>query len=73
MSAITYQDALHITRQLALPERLQLLKALAEMIEQDMITLPPHTMRDIRGLGKELWAKIDVDAYLERERDTWDG
>lgn len=26
----------------------------------------------LRGLGKEVWAGIDVDAYLEGERNSWD-
>jgi hypothetical protein len=28
-------------------------------------------LSDLRGLGKELWLKTDVDAYLSKERDAW--
>lgn len=27
---------------------------------------------DLEGLGKELWAGIDTDEYLEQERASWD-
>jgi uncharacterized protein YcgL (UPF0745 family) len=34
----------------------------------------PVTIRltELKGLGKELWQKYDVDAYLEKERALWD-
>ena len=28
--------------------------------------------RKTRGLGKELWKKIDVDSYIKKEREEWD-
>jgi hypothetical protein len=28
-------------------------------------------LSDLRGLGKELWLKTDVDDYLSKERDAW--
>ena len=31
-----------------------------------------HSIMELRGLGKEFWRSIDVDAYLEAERDSWD-
>ena len=27
--------------------------------------------RKAAGLGKEIWKDIDVDVYLQRERDEW--
>jgi len=26
----------------------------------------------LQGLGKELWATIDVDEHVDRERESWD-
>ena len=28
--------------------------------------------RNAAGLGKEIWEKIDVEAYIQREREEWD-
>lgn len=32
-----------------------------------------HSIRELRGLGKEVWAGIDVQTYIREERDSWDG
>lgn len=29
------------------------------------------SIMDLQGLGKELWAGIDVAKYLDEERDSW--
>ena len=45
-----------------------------EQIEQVEETLdaqpdkPRRSLRELEGLGQELWRSIDVEAYLERER-----
>jgi len=31
-----------------------------------------HSVLELRGLGKEFWRSIDVDAYLKEERDSWE-
>ena len=30
-----------------------------------------HNVMELKGLGKEFWRSIDVDAYLEGERNSW--
>ncbi|HLL78294.1 MAG TPA: hypothetical protein VKT25_02270 [Ktedonobacteraceae bacterium] len=32
-----------------------------------------HSVKELRGLGKELWRSIDVEKYIEEERNSWDG
>lgn len=32
-----------------------------------------HSLRELRGLGKEVWGDIDPDEYVAKERDSWDG
>jgi hypothetical protein len=32
-----------------------------------------HNIMELRGLGKELWDGVDADAYVAKERDSWDG
>ena len=31
------------------------------------------SLLELRGLGKEIWAGVDVKEYLRKERDAWDG
>ena len=28
---------------------------------------------ELKGLGKELWQKVDVEKYLNEERNSWEG
>ena len=29
-------------------------------------------LSELNGLGKELWQKVDVEKYLNEERDSWE-
>ena len=31
-----------------------------------------RTLRELKGLGKELWRSTDVDEYIRQERDSWE-
>ncbi len=33
---------------------------------------PDSFAKALRGLGKEVWDKVDVEEYVERERQSWD-
>lgn len=32
-----------------------------------------HSIHELRGLAKEVWAGIDAQKYISEERDAWDG
>jgi hypothetical protein len=56
-------------------ERLQL----ARWILDDLVeaTPPPtkprrRSLMELEGLGKEIWAGVDVEAYVNELRDEWD-
>ena len=31
-----------------------------------------HHLAELKGLGKEIWQKRDIDAYIQNERASWD-
>lgn len=31
-----------------------------------------HSILELQGLGKEVWAGVDAAAYIEEERASWD-
>ena len=31
-----------------------------------------HSIMELRGLGKEIWSDVDVESYINQERDSWD-
>lgn len=48
--------------------------ALGKRLQEMARTLGPKKVKlsDYAGVGKELWSTIDVDAYIEEERNSWE-
>ncbi len=73
MTTYTYQEMLSNIQQLSLDEKLQLLEDLVAMVrygekEQDL-----HNIMEFKGIAKDAWKDVDVEKYLEQERNSWDG
>ena len=71
MTTAAYTEALQLVERLSLEEQQQLLAELAARIHQP--AEPHSSIRELRGLGKEIWDGIDAQAYVNQERDAWDG
>ncbi|MFQ6055788.1 MAG: AbrB/MazE/SpoVT family DNA-binding domain-containing protein [Methanosarcinales archaeon] len=39
--------------------------------EEMRIKRAKYSLKDLKGLGKEIWKDIDVDKYIEEERESW--
>lgn len=70
---VSYEDVLTLSQQLHVGEQLRLLEALTQALRERLNTQPQHSIMELKGLGKEIWQEIDVDAYVEEERASWDG
>jgi DNA-binding Xre family transcriptional regulator len=44
-----------------------------DLIAAEPVPPPRRRLRELRGLGKDQWQQMDSTAYLQQERDTWDG
>lgn len=73
MSDHTYLEVLNRVQQFSTEEKIRLLEDLMELLKRQMASKPSHSILELRGLGKEIWEGIDVDQYLEEERNSWDG
>ncbi len=40
---------------------------------EDIPQVNSNTITNLSGLGKDLWEAIDVEEYVNEERDSWDG
>ncbi len=70
---VSYKDVLTLSQQLQVGEQLRLLEALAQVLRERLTTQPQHSIMELQGLGKEIWQDIEVEAYIEEERASWDG
>ncbi len=66
-----YHEVLYQAQQLTPDEKLQLIGELAAIIRQH-ITQPRHSIMELKGLGKEAWEGVDVEKYIEEERNSWE-
>jgi len=55
-------------------EQWRLLKDLIALMDShETPPKPSRSILELRGLGKEMWQSVDVDQYIEEERNSWDG
>ena len=62
----------HLINQLkSLPkeERIKLVKLMMDINDEEK---KKHSITELAGLGKELWNKVDVQGYIDKERSDGD-
>jgi hypothetical protein len=70
---VTLDAVLYASEQLSLADQLRLISLLSERLRSEMDQDDgPVDMLSLAGLGAELWQAIDVAAYLEQERASWE-
>ena len=70
---VMIDEVLCISQQLSLADQLLLISLLSEQVRRELgQDDEPVDMLSLAGLGAELWREVDVDAYLEQERASWD-
>ncbi|MBL8157825.1 MAG: hypothetical protein JNM70_27045 [Anaerolineae bacterium] len=70
---MTIAEILDEARSLSIEERKQLMKGLIDLLAEPVSPSPKnHRLRELRGLGKEIWQGIDAQTYIEQQRDEWD-
>ena len=73
MVSDAYQTLLNQIQHLSPEEQFQLLEDLMVMLQQRAITNQQHSILELAGLGKNVWQDVDVEEYIKRERDSWEG
>ncbi len=67
-----YEEVFDQVRTLSLLDQARLVEELASLVRARVQALSKHGVRELRGLGKELWQGIDVEKYIEEEHNSWD-
>lgn len=66
-------EILEEIRALSLEERQQLMKLMVDLLSETPQTpRRRHSLRELRGLGKEIWEGVDAQNYIDQQRDEWD-
>ncbi len=68
---LTLEQLLEAIQQLDAKERLIIMRELGRSPNEN--GTDERSILSLRGLGKEVWADVDANEYIEQERDSWNG
>lgn len=69
---MTIGDILEQAKALSVQERKTLVKLLVDTLDTPPPASARHRITELRGLGKEIWAGIDAQDYVDQLRNEWD-
>lgn len=67
-----YEEVLNQARKLSLVEQARLVEALSKLVRARIQAWPKHNVMEFEGVAKDFWKGIDVEQYIEEERNSWD-
>ena len=65
---VTIQSILSKVKELDKEEQLTLLEKLAAVIRKNEVSTTPTKLSNISGVGSEIWRGINIDDYIDQER-----
>ena len=72
MTAASYQHIFMQVKQLDIIEQIRLLEAIAQLVQRETASKSSRSIRELRGLGKEVWKNLDAQEYVNQERNSWE-
>lgn len=73
VKTMRYEEILAEARRLPPDEQRRLVDSLTTLIQEAPPSPGLHSILELEGLGKEVWKDVDPRAYVDRERDAWNG
>ena len=52
-------------------EQLRLLEELSAIVQRQLTPRPKHNVMEFQGMAKKFWEGVDVDKYIDEERNSW--
>lgn len=69
----TFPDDLYeLLKQHAEVEHRSIAQQVVHMLEAALRKPRPRRLSELQGLGQKVWEGIDVAAYIDEERNSWD-
>lgn len=73
MPEVNYNQVMAEIKSLNLSDQLRLLEEMATMIRKKTSQVEPRSILELKGKGKDIWRGLNVKAYIDRERSSWNG
>ena len=72
MSTDEYRTVLDQALRLTPEEQLQLIEDIITVVRHQVRARHQHSIMEFEGVGKEVWEGIDVEKYIDEERNSWE-
>jgi DNA-binding HxlR family transcriptional regulator len=73
MPETNYNQVMSEIKNLNLSDQLRLLEEMATLIRKKTSTTRPRSILELKGKGKDIWKGLNVKAYIDEERSSWNG
>ncbi|MBU2622101.1 MAG: hypothetical protein KKD92_07285 [Proteobacteria bacterium] len=73
MPEASYNHLISEIKTLNLSEQLRLLEETAMLIRKKTSETRPRSILELKGKGKDIWKGLNVKAYIDEERSSWNG
>lgn len=72
MPSDAYLTVLQMAEELSVEEQLQLIEDVISGIRRRVQAAPLHDIMEFQGIAKDAWKGVDVEQYINDERNSWD-
>ena len=75
MSTASIQKIYGELLSLDIAERFEVVRLAMDSLRKECTDVPPvqkRSLLELRGLGKEIWERVDPIEYVKQERDSWE-
>jgi hypothetical protein len=70
-NSVSWREVLATSQQLSIRDQLRLITELSLRLRRVLVENEPVDLLTLTGVGQEVWANLDLDTYLNEERDSW--
>ncbi len=53
-------------------DKINIMSRIVNLLKREDQTRQVYSITRIKGLGKNVWQKSDIEAYIANERESWD-
>jgi hypothetical protein len=53
-------------------DKISIISRIVNLLKQEENTGRLSSVTQLKGLGKKVWQKTDIDSYISIERESWD-
>jgi len=53
-------------------DKINIMSRIVNLLKREEKSQPVYPITRLKGLGKNIWSKTDIESYIEAERESWD-